>query len=1034
MKKIIFTIILTFTTICVYAQNRTISGVVLDETNEPFVGASVIQENTTNGVITDTNGKFIIVIPKEDTNIVVNFIGYQTLVTKITSQTTLPITLKLIEEEKKLEEVVVVGYGQQSKVSVVGAVSVVDNSDLKIATPANLTNAIAGRVTGAIVRMSDGNIGGGSTQFSGDGTLADAQIFIRGKATTNSASPLILVDGIESSFSSINPDDIEQMSVLKDASATAVYGVRGANGVILITTKRGTLGKPKVSAKAEYRIHKPLNFPDFLGAYEYAYLYNEASRNMGIPEKYTIQDLTHWKNGTDPYGHPDTNWKDLLVKDHFSEQQASFNINGGTELVKYFISGEYLGAGGPFDGADLDTYSTNSSYKRYNLRGNFDFNLTKTTEIKIGLNGTIETKNDSSHGESSGTRYGGSFWWDIANLTVHEFPVINPDGTYNIGLPPSKSNVYGTLKSGGYRQREMNSFQTNIILNQKLDFILEGLSFRGMYGINFYSGSLLEYTIKPAFWSYFSDTDSYYLAESETTPKYVKSSISPLDKSQIEASISYDKIFDDTHKLGLMGVYIQTKTASAYNLPVNYQGLAARATYSLKNKYLAEFNMGYNGSDQFPKGNRFALLPAFSLGWIISEEAFIKDKIKFIDFLKLRGSYGTAGNDKIGSYRFLYDYKYLEGTTRWGAYTQYPGIYQLGETVQDLGKGIREGTLGNDNVTWEIAYKSNIGLDFTLFKQKLSGTIDLFHERREDILVVREDIPTQTGLLKSDLPAQNAGKVINKGYELSINYKDKLDQVHYSLGLNYSFARNKIDYIAEVEKKYDYQMQKGHPIGSFFGYTWTGKFYDYPDLEDPNIPKPNYGIVAGDLMFEDLNDDGVIDDYDKGVIGYPSIPEIVYGFNIGIQYKNIYANIFFQGASNVNSSYGNILMSEFAPNVQEIHKGRWVYDPARGLDTRAAATYPSLNVNGGSQATRELSTFKLVDSKYLRLKTIEIGYDFPKSTLSSLRLSGLRVYINGANLLTFNDYKPIDPEYYSGSSGAYFPQTKYYSVGLNLSF
>lgn len=1034
MKKTIFIIILTFVTLYATAQNMTITGVVLDERSEPFVGALVVEQSTSNGVSTDENGRFTIKVPQKGTKLMITFLGYKPFSINVSGKTNSPLTIRMEEDEKILEEVVVVGYGQQTKVSVVGAVSVVNNSDLKIATPANLTNAIAGRVTGAIVRMGDGNIGGGSLPSSQDGSLADAQIFIRGKATTNSASPLILVDGIESSFSSINVEDIEQMSVLKDASATAVYGVRGANGVILITTKRGTLGKPKVSGKLEYRIHQPLNFPDFLGSYEYAYLYNEACRNMGIPEKYTTQDLLHWKNGTDPYGHPDVNWKDLIVKDYFTEQQASFNVNGGTERVKYFISGEYLGAGGPFDGAKMGTYNTNSSYKRYNLRSNFDFNLTKTTELKIGLNGTIETKNDSSHAESSGTRYDGSYWWDIAKLTPHEFPVLNPNGTYNIGLPPQKSNVYGTLRSGGYRQRELNSFQTNINLTQKLDFLLEGLSFRGMYGINFYSGSILLFDVKPSYWTYYNDTDTYYLSQAETTPKYTKSSISPLDKNQLELSLNFDRTFNKLHKVGLMGVYIQTRTASAYNLPINYQGLAARATYSYNNRYLAEFNMGYNGSDQFPKGNRFALLPAFSLGWVLSEESFIKDKAKFIDFLKVRGSYGTAGNDKVGGYRFLYEYKYNQERTRWGAYTQYPGIYQLGETVQDLGLGIREGTLGNDNVKWEIAYKSNIGLDFTLLNHRLTGTVDVFHEKRDNILIIREDIPTQTGLLKKDLPAQNAGKVTNKGFEFSLNYNDKVKDFKYSVGVNYSFARNKIDYIAEVEKKYDYQMQKGHSIGSFYGYTWTGKFYDYPDLNDPSVPKPNYEVTPGDLMFADLNGDGVIDDYDKGVIGYPSIPEIVYGINLGLQYKNVYANIFFQGAANVNSSYGDTMMLEFSPNVQPVHKGRWVYDPARNLDTRATATYPSLNVNGGSQATREISTFRLVDSKYLRLKTIELGYEFPKSLLDPVKLSALRVYVNAANILTFNDYKSIDPEYYSGSSGAYFPQTKYYSIGLNVAF
>lgn len=1011
----------------------TISGVIYDEGNESMPGVSIVEQNTTNGTITDINGVFSLKVSSDRAILVISFIGFETQhVSLERGKGTLRIQMR--EAVKTLEEVVVVGYGYQKKASVVGAISEISNEQLKVAAPANLTNAIGGRITGAIVRLGDGNIGGGNTRYSDDGSLNDAQIFIRGKATTNSAAPLILVDGVESSFSSINPEDIAQMSILKDASATAVYGVRGANGVILITTKRGQLGKPKIFIKSEIRMHQPLNFPTFLGAYEYAYLYNEASRNMGIRERYTQEDLEHWRLGDDPYGHPDVDWRSLLVNDSFLEKQTSFNLSGGTEKVKYFISGEALDAGGPFKGRDFGTYSTNAFYKRYNFRTNFDFDITKTTSLSISLNSSIERKNDPNHDDSSGQRYVGSYWWDIANLTVHEFPVFNPNGTLNIGLPPSKSNVYGSLYAGGFVQRNINAFQTRIVLNQELDFFLKGLSLRGMYGGVFNSGSRLTFQKSPAYWNYSADSKVYKLAQAEITPSYLNSTISPNNRSHFELALNYNQLLNEVHRVSLMAIYIQTQSAIAANLPANYQGVSGRATYAYKDKYLAEFNAGYNGSDQFQKGNRYAFLPAFSVGWVLTEEKLIKDNLIFLDFLKIRGSYGTAGNDKIGSYRFLYEYKYTETGDSWGAYTQYPGVYQLGNVPQDTGKGLKEGSLGNDNVSWEIARKTNVGVDFRLFNHKLSGVVDLFYENRDNILVIREDIPTQTGLIKSMLPAQNEGRVTNRGYEVSLNYQDKINALKYNVGINYSFARNVIDYIAEVEKPYTYQMQKGHPIGTLFGYTWTGKFYDYPDLEDPNVPKPTYPIKAGDLMFVDLNNDGIIDDYDRGAIGFPSIPEIIYGVNVGVEYKGFYSQVFFQGATNVSSTYGNILMNEFSPNVQPIHLGRWVYDPARGLDTRATATYPSLDINGGSQATREMSSFKLIDSSYLRLKSVEIGYVLSNKFLKKIGVSNLKIYLNGANILTFNLYKPIDPEYYAGSSGAYFPQTKYYSIGANVNF
>lgn len=1034
MKKIIINILFVLCSTILYAQGPTVRGKVYDETNEPLIGASVLEKGTANGMSTGLDGEFNVTLSKNNAILQVQFVGYKPYELKVKeSMNNLKIVLE--PDQISLDEVVVVGYGQQKKASVVGAISVVDNKKLQMAAPANLTNAIAGQITGAIVRLSDGNIGGGTTRYSENGDIADADIFIRGKATTNSAAPLILVDGIESSFSNINPEDVEQMSVLKDASATAVYGVRGANGVILITTKRGQLGKPKVSVRAEYRIHKPLKYPKFLGAYEYAYLYNEASRNMGLKEKFTAEDLEHWKKGDDPYGHPDVNWRDMLVRDHFSEKQATFNINGGTKLVKYYISGEYLNAGGPFKGRDFKDYSTNASYNRYNLRTNLDFNLTKSTTLKVSLNGTVEKKNDANHGDSSGQRYAGSFWWDIANLTVHEFPVFNPDGTLNYGLPPTKPNVYGELYGGGYTQRDINSFQTNINLEQKLDFILKGLSVRAMYGGTFNSGSRLIYNIKPAYWNYYADSDTYRLAEAATVPTYTKTTLSPLNKNHFEFSINYNRTFAEDHKVSLMGIYTLTKSELAYNLPVNYQGLAGRATYAYKDKYLAEFNVGYNGSDQFAEGNRYAILPAGSIGWVLSQESFFKENVSFVDFFKLRASYGTAGNDKIGSYRFLYDYVYNSSQSRWGQYSKYPGVYEFGEEAQKTNRpGVREGVLGNDKVTWEIAYKTNLGVDFTLFNNKLSGSFDYFYEDRKDILARREDLPTQNGLLTNDLPAQNIGRVENRGYEITLNFRDNISEFKYNLGLNYTFARNKIKYIAEVEKAYDYQMQKGHPIDSYFGYTWTGSFYDFDDLENPNVPKPTYPVRPGDLMFKDLNGDGVIDDYDKGVIGYAPHPEIIYGFNIGMEYKNLYLNIFLQGAAHVSSSYGSILMNEFTPNVQPKHKGRWVYDPERGLDTRKTATYPALDINGGSQATKELSTFNLINSNYLRVKTIEVGYFLPKKIIEKAGFSSAKVYLNGSNLFTFNKYEPIDPEYYAGSSGAYYPQTKYASVGLNVTF
>jgi TonB-linked SusC/RagA family outer membrane protein len=1030
MKKSIIILFFFVSTFCLFARDKVIRGTVVDTNDEPLIAVSiVVTGNTYIGTLTDMDGNFSLTVPENTKSITFSYVGFEKQVVTLKPAQTV-INIKMQEDTKVLSDVVVVGYGTQQKASIVGAISNISNEQLKVAAPSNLTNAIAGRITGAVVRMSDGNIGGGTDRYSNDGTLADAQIFIRGKATTNSASPLIIVDGVESSFSNINPEDIAQFSVLKDASATAVYGVRGANGVILITTKEGQIGKPKVSVKAEIRMHKPLAFPEFLGAYDYAVLYNEALKNMGSAPKYSDADIEHWRTGDDPYGHPDVDWRDILVKDHFYEQQYSFNLNGGTEKVRYYVSGEYLHSGGPFYGFDLGSYTTNSYYKRFNLRTNFDFSITKTTSLNVKLSTINDKKNDPNHDDSSGARYMGSFWWDIVSLPNNEFPIYNPDGSLAYGRNYAANNVYANLVDGGYYQRMLNRFQTNITLNQKLDFITKGLSFRAMYGNVFNYGSTMSFSHMPALWRYNVQRNDYSLITAETMPEYSASTYPSMNRIHVESALDYSRLFG-LHRVGAMAIYIQTMDNYGYALPTNYRGVSGRMTYSYADRYLFEFNAGYNGSDKFSKGNRYAFLPSFSAGWILSNEEFMKEA-KQIDNLKVRGSFGTVGNDKIGSFKYLYRYEYVPSSgwdSGFDAYT-----YRFGAEPQETGKGLREGTIGNDKVTWEIAKKYNVGVDLSAFGQKLNVTVDLFKENRKNILLIRQDIPTQTGLLTGILPAENAGRVSNKGFEVSASYSDKIGNLGYSLGGNFTFARNNIDYIAEVEKRYPYQMQKNHPIGQVFGYTWTGKFYDFADLEDPTVPKPSFPVYPGDLIFKDLNGDNIIDDYDKGAIGFPSIPEIIYGFNVGLSYKNFSANFFFQGASNVSSYYGQELTNEFVANVQERHLGRWVYDPEKGLDTRATATYPALQVNGGSTSTKAVSTFNVFNTAYLRLKSTEIAYEIKSKELKQNFISSIRVYMSASNPLTFTRYKHIDPEYTTDSKGPYFPQTQFYSLGLNVNF
>ncbi len=1038
MKRILTFILFIIFAGNLMAQEVTVTGKIISgEDNMSLPGVTVIVKGTTIGTITDADGNYQIKAPSKSATLRFSSIGFDTQEMAVGNRTKINLTLK--PNITALSEVVAVGFGSQKKASVTGAISSIKNEELKRESTSNLTASIGGRVTGVLVRLNDGNIGGGDNRYSNQ-SLDDAIIRIRGIATTNNASPLVLVDGIESSFSRINPEDIEQFSVLKDASATAVYGVRGANGVIIITTKSGSVGAPKVTLSSQIRMQSPLKYPRPLRAYDYAYLYNEACRNSGLNEKYTAADLEHWRTGDDPIGHPDVDWYDELVKDHFWEQQHIVNLSGGTESVKYYVSGEYNHAGGPFDaGPGLE-----SKYNRYNLRTNLDFTITKTTQLSVKLNGRYEQKGDVNHGESTGQRYYGSFWYDIDNKVGNVSPIYNPNGTY--AFYSAGWNAMADLKNGGYRWRLNSTGETSFNLKQKLDFITKGLSARGMMGLNYGSGTRKSVggEIEPELWNYNYVTGKYTMARAMAVPSVGVAALTYFRRSQMEFALNYDRTFGKHHVTG-MGVYSQNSTFSNYNLPINYRGLAGRATYDWKAKYFAEVNLGYNGSDQFSKGHRYALLPAGSLGWVLTEENFMKQNVRFINFLKVRGSYGDTGNDRIGSgQRYLYQYQFNQtGNSSSSRYFEYAyETYNFGLTPVRV-TGLTEGSLGNDKVSWEIAHKANVGFDLRALNDHLTVTADVFQEKRDNILVTRGDVPQISGITSGMLPAVNLGKITNKGYELTLGYNNHFGDLGYSLGLNYSYAHNNIDYIAEVQKEFAYQMQVNHPIGQAFGYVWTGKFYDAPDLSNPNVPKPVGIIYPGDLMFKDLNKDGIIDDRDRTAIGYPAIPEIVYGITIDLSFKNFYLNTFWQGAAHTSVSFGGAMRYEFTPNVYDFHYDRWVFDPANKLDTRATASYPSLHIPATPQTTT-MSTFQLMNGNYIRLKSVEFGYNFPKSMAQRLKFSELRVFVSGSNLLTFDHLKYVDPEYASSNStiaastdggrANTYPQTKFYAVGLNITF
>lgn len=1047
MKKLFILLMFSIIFLDAMAQQLSVKGKVTDSQGAGLPGINIVVEGTKLGTTSDGSGQYTIAVPNPNAVLVFSSVGYSSKKIQLNGRTV--INVSLAEDAKSMDEVVVVGYGTQKKASVVGAISNINVKELRRAAPSNLSNALGGSVPGLITRMGDGAVGGVQNRYS-NGGIDDAQIFIRGKSTLNAQGALVLIDGVEGSLSRINPEDIEQFTILKDASATAIYGVRGANGVILITTRKGEAGKPRVSVTSQFRRMQPMDFPKFLGSYDYATLYNEAMKNANLPALYTTEDLELYRNGNDPIGHSDVNWADVLKNNHFMEQQHVANISGGTERIRYYVGGEYNQSGGIFVGRKEN--NTDYNYRRYNLRSNLDFSITKSTELSVKLNGRLNDLNTPIKAESSGQRVNGVAWYDIVTRRPNEGQLYNPNGSYNAGAGAiSGWNALSDLYDGGFIRRLSNTIESNFTLNQKLDFITPGLWFRALYGMTFGNGSTRQLNRNPAIFSYVPSTGVYTLERAEVLPWYsaVGGQFQDFGRTQqVEASLNYDKTIADDHHLTAMGVMTQSTNESQAALPRYFQGVAGRMTYAYKNKYLAEANLGYNGSDAFNKNRRYAFFPAGALGWVLSEENFMKKNLKFINFMKLRASYGEVGNDRLsGGLLYFYQYNFAGPSPAPATDNTVNGYYNLGTGAGTAQIGLVEGTLGNDLVTWETARKLDFGLEIKLFNSRLSFTGDVFYEKRNDILAQRADFPIYTGLTTAKLPALNIGKVDNKGLELSMNYADKIGGLGYNLGGNYTFIRNKVIFKGEAKQKYDWQYATGHPIGTESLYTWTGKFYSEEDLLNPDVAKPAGVTRAGELMFADLNGDKVINSDDMAYQGYTETPEITFGFTLGADYKGFYLSTNWYGASNVAYRPSGAIRNEFANNVQPFQmEDRWVYDPERGLDTRATAKYPLLMI-GGAPQTRLASTFHKLNAAYLRLRAVELGYDFPKTITQKLRVSALRLFVSGSNLLTFSGMKKyhIDPEYIGSSNpdapgtngastGVYSPQNKFYAFGLNITF
>ena len=1021
VRKLIVGLLCICSTAATFAQTATVSGGVKDDTGEPVIGAGVLVKGTTLGTITDIDGHFSFRADDLNGGLVVSFVGMETQEIPMKGKGTFDIVLK--SSNTLLEEVQVVAYGAQKKVTLTGSISSVNTDELLKVPTASIGNMLSGVLSGVSSIQSSGQPGGD-----------DPDVFIRGISTLNTmnAKPLYLVDGVERSFFQIDPNEVENITILKDASSTAVFGVRGANGVIIVTTKRGKEGKAKINASFSYGIQTPTRMPEFVNSYDYATFLNEAYTNDGKDPKFTPEAVEAFRTHSNPIIYPDTDWMELLFKSSAPQTQGNVNISGGTERVRYFISMGMLDQKGFFKNHDT-RYDANFNFNRYNYRANLDIDFTKTTLVAINMGGRVEKRNFPRSGDDINQLFRRIYWaTPFSGPGIVDGKWIKGNSQYlPVGLSDGLGNIYGR----GYGSKTTNVVNLDLALTQKLDFVTKGLQFKIKVAYN--SGydhtkeratsieSYQPWYRKDVTWMEHpagSDPNEVvYIQDGEAGLISYAESFGKSRDWYAEASFDWKRDFG-LHHLSALALYNQSKTYypdSDYpGIPRGYVGLVGRVTYDYDNKYLIEGNVGYNGSENFAPGNRYGFFPAVSGGWVLTQEEFLKDN-PVVNFLKIRASYGIVGNDRYHPYGtgFMDRFLYLPNSYFIGS------GYQFG-TGTSWSPGAYEKSFGNSGLSWEKSAKQNYGIDFSLFNQKLSGSIDYFYEKRTDILAKASTDPIIHAM---SLPVLNLGIVSNKGVELNLKWNHKINSFRYWTNLNVSYAKNKIVYQDEVPSEYTYTLKTGHPVGQPFGLKVRGFYYE--GMED--VADHSYVLKEGDVVYEDLNHDGKIDDNDKTAIGYPSYPLLNAGLTLGFEYKGFDFSMLWVGATKTS----RVLEETFRKPLGETYDrslmshqftDRWT------PETAATAKLPRATIDGVKNNYRD-SELWVKDASYLRLKNIEIGYNFRLPFMPKIGMEKMRVFMTGYNLLTFDKLKISDPE--SMSSGVpQYPVMRVINFGLNVSF
>lgn len=981
-------------------QVKTVKGKITTPDGIPISGVIVSVKDKAILAESDENGGFLVDAGQANTVIVFSKTGYEKKEQSYTGQEYLEVTLKP-------EKYINVLYGSIKKDYVTDAVSSISGDELNGIPGVNRNNVLGGRLTGLTVQQSDGEPG-----------LESSSLYIRGLRTLGGArqTPYILVDGYwRNDANYINPHDIESITVLKDAASTAMYGLRGSNGVVLISTKRGKDEDIKVTLDAKYGLQTPTRIPKYIDSYNYAYLYNEALRNAGGTEKYDETALDAYKTGVDPYNFPNIDWGNEFLKKFSTQQDYNLIIRGGNKSVRYYASAGYVNNTGLYNiDKSVNSYNTNADFEMFRLRSNIDVQVTKRLHVSMEIGGRQEKRNYPGLMSNSANR----IFTVLYQLPPNVFAIFNDDQSL-AGNAQYTNNPYGLLNYSGYSIYNVRNTDAAFKMKYDLDYLTKGLSARGAVSFDSY----FEQTINRN--KGFVVYEGSLLNERGVKSPATQQNGSSVGDNQrifnIQFGFDYDRTFG---KHNITGTLFADQTSFAGDgsvMPHYYRGIMGRANYVFNNRYLAQLSFGYQASEQTSDNQRYILFPAVSAGWILSEEPFLKDKVSFINFLKIRASHGLTGNDSnIGYFQKL-------------SFFEKSGTYLIGDNLSSYG-GYREGALGNPDITGEKTRKTNIGIDGTFFNNHFSFSTDGFYEKTIGIIV---DLNTISRMLGTrNIPTGNAGIVENSGFEIQLEYNNNIGDFSYAASWNFSYAKNKIIDMQEQYYPYPFNYRTGYPIGSQFGLQSLGFFYD--DTEISSSPVQTYGNVRpGDLKYKDLTDDNKIDINDISYIGKSWMPEIVYGITLDFAYKGFDFSVLIEGIGNVDKMLSGSAYWEFYPNglgkVMAHHQERWAYYPELGIDTRSTATYPRLSLEGDNTNNKAPnSDFWLKDASYLRFKSTELGYTFPESVVKYLHLSNLRIYASGYNLFTFDKIKVIDPE--STGNGIAYPIQRIVNMGITVQF